>query len=931
MSGTVACYPCPCGAHHPVGEQCARQSDTSAAGIKTHEQRAPSQAHDEEASPDPDPRGPEASAAVKAACGCAHDACGRGASGNGHAHTPGVSAFDKKACAVSPAKSAACCGAENGHDHGAGGCCGHEHAPAVPVDTASLGAPSATRALYRIMNMDCPMEEALIRKKLESMPGVTGLTFNLMQRVLTVDHAPGAADSIEEALRSINMIPEPVAPAQGATALFSINGMDCPVEEGLIRTKLAGMPGVLELDFNLMRRTLKVRHEPSALPAISEALLSLNMDARLMNAESGEANVAPEPKIPWGKLAVAGVFAALSEGVELLNEWNVSPFGIDLKAWTVSGVAVAEWLPLAFAVCAILFAGLTTYRKGWTAVRNGNLNINALMSVAVTGAVLIGQYPEAAMVMVLFNLAEAIEAKSFDRARNAIKDLLSLTPETATVLRPDGAWVEMDVRQVAVGSRVRVRPGERVALDGVIAQGHSSVNQAPITGESMPVEKEAGDAVYAGTVNESGSFEFTVTAGATDSTLSRIIHAVEEAQGTRAPMQRFVDQFARFYTPAVFLTSILTAVIPPLFLGALWAESIYTALVILVIGCPCALVISTPVSIVSGMAAATRHGILVKGGMFLEQGRLLNWIALDKTGTITHGRPRQTDAVEYGGMGAAEASALAASLAARSDHPVSRAVAEAATENGIRFKEVEDFTAVPGRGVSGLIEGERWHLGNHRMIEELGCCSSELEGRIFSLEKQGKSVVALIGRNGVQGLFAVADTIRESSLEAVRELKKLGIRTMMLTGDNEHTARAIAGQVGVDGFKGNLLPEDKLAAVERLCEFGKVGMVGDGINDAPALARADIGFAMAAAGTDTAIETADVALMDDDLRKIPRFIKLSRATYAILMQNITLALGVKALFLALTFMGQATMWMAVFADVGTSLLVVANGLRAMRK
>jgi Cd2+/Zn2+-exporting ATPase len=808
----------------------------------------------------------------------------------------------------------------------------HDHAAPQPADLSAIGEDSDTRAIYRIMNMDCPMEETLIRKKLAGVAGITNLEFNLMQHVLTVDHELPATEPIVAALKAIDMMPEPISGKQGSVVMFSVNGMDCPVEENLIRAKLAGLRGVLSLEFNLMQRTLKVRHEPPALPAISEALMSLNMDAKLMDMEAGEANVIPDPKIPWAKLAIAGVFAAFSEAFELLHEWDVSPYGINLNIWKVNGIEMIEWLPLVFAVLAIAFAGLSTYRKGWLAISNFNLNINALMSVAVTGAVIIGQYPEAAMVMVLFNLSEAIEAKALDRARNAIKDLLTLAPDKATVLRPDGTWVEMNIRQVAVGSRIRVRPGEKIGLDGIIVQGQSAINQAPITGESLPVEKTLGDTVYAGTINESGSFEFEVTAAATNSTLARIIHAVEEAQGTRAPMQRFVDQFAKYYTPAVFLAALLASTIPPLFMGGVWPESIYTALVILVIGCPCALVISTPVSIVSGMAAATRCGILIKGGTFLEQGRLLKWVALDKTGTITHGKPRQTDFVELGGMGDYITRALASSIAARSDHPVSKAIAENATENGVELFDVDDFTAIPGQGVSGVIGGQKWYLGNHRLVEELSKCSTKLEERIFALEKMGKTVVALVGEKRVQGLFAVADTLKDSSIEAIRELKKLGVKTMMLTGDNEHTARAIAEQVGVDSFKGNLLPEDKLRIVEQLeAEGGKVGMVGDGINDAPALAKAHVGFAMAGGGTDTAIETADVALMDDDLRKIPRFIGLSKSTYAILAQNITFALGVKALFFALTFMGMATMWMAVFADVGTALVVVANGLRAMRK
>lgn len=923
---------CPCGSQHPVGYVCEKAA-TLLKGLSSEKNRGCSHDHehnhearnneDEQSDADDDHAHGHAHSAIteKHTHGHSHESAGC----CGHDHAPMVDAH--AGCPDSHNHAH-----DHSHDHDLGdGCCGHDHAP-QPVDLSAIGEASDTRAIYRIMNMDCPMEEALIRKKLAGVSGIRNLEFNLMQRVLTVDHDLPSTEPIVAALKAIDMTPEPVSANQGAVAMFSVNGMDCPVEENLIKSKLAGLPGVLGLEFNLMQRTLKVRHEPSALPAISDALISLNMDAKLMDMEAGEANVIPEPKIPWGKLAVAGIAAALSEAFELMHEWNASPFGIDLHSWVINGIEIVEWLPLFFAVVAIAFGGLTTYRKGWLAISNFNLNINALMSVAVTGAVIIGQYPEAAMVMVLFNLSEAIEAKALDRARNAIKDLLALAPEKATLLRPDGAWVEMDVRQVAVGSRVRVRPGEKVGLDGTIVQGQSAINQAPITGESLPVEKTVGDTVYAGTINESGSFEFEVTAAATNSTLARIIHAVEEAQGARAPMQRFVDQFAKYYTPAVFLTAILVGAIPPLFMGAEIYASIYTALVILVIGCPCALVISTPVSIVSGMAAATRYGILIKGGTFLEQGRLLKWVALDKTGTITHGKPRQTDFIEIGNLGDYRTTALAASIAARSDHPVSRAIAESAVENKVALLDVDDFAAIPGQGVSGVIGDQKWYLGNHRMVEDLKKCSAKLEKHIFALEKMGKTVVALVGEKGVQGLFAVADTLKDSSIEAIRELKKLGVKTMMLTGDNEHTAKAIAEQVGVDSFKGNLLPEDKLRIVEQLeAEGGKVGMVGDGINDAPALAKAHVGFAMAGGGTDTAIETADVALMDDDLRKIPRFIGLSKSTYAILVQNIVFALGVKAVFFALTFMGLATMWMAVFADVGAALVVVANGLRAMRK
>jgi len=687
--------------------------------------------------------------------------------------------------------------------------------------------------------------------------------------------------------------------------------MDCPTEEALLQKKLGSLAGVSHLDFNLMQRVLTVTHTPTAIAPILDAVRSLGFTPEVANDTTREAPTSEASK-PWWPLALGAVAAIGSEALH----WAGAP----------------GWLVATLAVVAVLASGLTTYKKGWIAVRNGNLNINALMSIAVTGALLIGQWPEAAMVMVLFTVAELIEARSLDRARNAIRGLMQLSPERATVLQPDGNWLAVTAKTVPVGAQVRIQPGERIALDGRILSGRSSIDQSPITGESLPVEKTVGDEVFAGSINSSGSFDYSVTAAADDSTLARIIHAVEAAQGARAPTQRFVDQFARIYTPVVFALALLVAVAPPLLTGADWLDWIYKALVLLVIACPCALVISTPVTIVSGLAAAARRGILVKGGVYLEQGRKLTWLALDKTGTLTHGRPVQTDCVVLNGHDVAEVRSLAASLAQRSDHPVSRAVFEAAQRDGVALREVSQFEALPGRGTQGVINGKLYHLGNHRLIHEQGRCSDALEARLSVLEEQGKTVILLTDEQQVHGLFAVADTLKDSSREAIAELHALGIQTLMLSGDNAHTARAIAAQVGIDEARGDLLPEDKLQAIEALIgQGGTVGMVGDGINDAPALARADIGFAMGAAGTGSAIETADVALMDDDLRKLPRFVRLSRATHSLLVQNIVLALGIKLVFLVLTLTGHGSMWMAVFADVGASLLVVGNGLRLLRK
>ncbi len=792
--------------------------------------------------------------------------------------------------------------------------CGCTTEPIIqPTAPAPLATGSA-QAVYRIENMDCPTEEALIRSKLAGLAGA-GLEFNLMQRTLAVRHELPSLSPVEQALKAIGMqaVRMDQASAEQTTKL-SIAKMDCPTEETLIRNKLGTVAGVADLDFNLMQRTLSVRHANQVLPDVLVALQALGFEAQVVDtAEVASPSAAPvTTPTNWWPLGISLVTASAAEAVYWLHNGN-------------------HWSVVVLALVAVFTGGLSTYKKGWIALKNRNLNMNALMSIAVTGAMLIGHWPEAAMVMVLFALAEVIEAKSLDRARNAIRGLLDLTPEQATVQQADGTWREVGAKQITIGARVRVKPGERIALDGEVLEGRSAVNQAPITGESLPVEKSPGDSVFAGTINESGSFEYRVTALANNSTLARIIHAVEAAQGSRAPTQRFVDQFARWYTPVVFGVAIAVALLPPLFMGAAWLDWIYRALVLLVVACPCALVISTPVSIVSGLAAAARHGILIKGGVYLEEGRKLRWLALDKTGTITHGKPAQTDFVTWGNALASDSRSIAASLAARSDHPVSKAVAQAAQTDGVALLDVAEFNALPGRGVQGQINGATYHLGNHRMLEELGQCTPELEQRIAALETAGKTVVMLVGAKGVHGLFAVADTIKDSSKRAIAELHALGINTVMLTGDNPHTAQAIAAQAGIDRAQGNQLPDDKLREVEQLSRNGKVGMVGDGINDAPALARADIGFAMGAAGTDTAIETADVALMDDDLRKIPTFVRLSRATAQVLMQNIVLALGIKAVFLVLTFTGHATMWMAVFADMGASLLVVGNGLRLLRR
>jgi Cd2+/Zn2+-exporting ATPase len=706
---------------------------------------------------------------------------------------------------------------------------------------------------------------------------------------------------------------------------FVITNMDCPTEEALIRKRLAAVPGIGELAFNLMERRLTVHHTLSDEAPILGALREIGMQAGPSQAAASPTcrSCEGEPQAPvvsgktWALMAVSGVAALGAEGFAWLGGSETSPL-----------VAV-------LALLSIATGGISTLKKGWIALKTFTLNMNFLMSVAVIGAAAIGEWPEAAVVIFLFAVAELIETLSLERAKNAVRGLMAMTPETATVRQESGEWRELPAADVQVGQTVRVRPGERIPLDGEVTAGTSSVNQAAITGESIPVEKAPGDPVFAGTVNERGAFEFRVTANLGGTTLAHIIRSIQEAQGQRAPTQRFVDQFAHYYTPAVVAAAVLVAAVPPVFFGAAFLDWFYKALVLLVIACPCALVISTPVTVVSGLAAAARRGILVKGGVHLENGRRIKVVAVDKTGTLTHGRPVLTDVIALVDRPGDELLQLAASVDAHSEHPVAAAIVSAWQDGDGRdspLLDVTAFEALTGRGARGTVGGQRYYVGNHRLVEELGICNSSVEEVLGRLERDGKTAVILAAERESLCVFGVADTVRGHSAEAIRDLHALGVRSVMLTGDNPTTARAIADQVGIDDARGNLLPEDKLAAIDQLlARYGDVGMVGDGINDAPALAKASIGFAMGAAGTDTAIDTADVALMDDDLRKLPRFIRLSRRTTQVLWQNITVALGIKAVFFALALGGQATLWMAVFADMGASLIVVFNGLRLLRK
>ncbi|MDQ3347034.1 MAG: cadmium-translocating P-type ATPase [Acidobacteriota bacterium] len=700
-----------------------------------------------------------------------------------------------------------------------------------------------------------------------------------------------------------------------AESTFKIEGMDCHEEVAVIERRLKRLAGLEALDADVMGQRLRIKYDAARLStaSIAEAVAQTGMRAWLEHEEP----------------AVVTTSAASRQRLVVLSGVAFTAGLLLQLADTGPRLHWLHWLPYAIAVVS---GGVFTVRRALVAVRAGVLDINVLMVVAVVGAILLGEWSEAASVVFLFALAQLLETRAMDRARGAIGALMDLAPAEALVRRPGGER-RLPVDQVEVGDLVLVRPGEKIPLDGRVAAGDSYVNQAPITGESLPVEKRLGDEVFAGTINGRGALDVRVTRLRGASTLARIIHLVEHAQAQRAPTQTFIDRFARIYTPIVLTAAVAVALLPPLVLGGDWAAWFYRSLVLLVIACPCALVISTPVSIVSALAAAARKGVLIKGGAGLERLAAVRCIAFDKTGTLTHGRLQVVEVAGVNGSDTAEVLRVAASLESRSEHPIGRAIVAHATDRGIVPFEVDGFQAVPGLGAEARRGADAVVAGSHRLFEERRLCSPAMEAAFASIAARGCSAVMVAeGGRGI-GVIGVSDEPRESAREAIELLRRQGIRhVVLLTGDHAPAARALAESCDLDDFRAGLLPEDKVAAVKDLRErHGSVAMIGDGVNDAPALAAADVGIAMGVAGTDAALETADVALMADELLKIPYAVRLSRAASRNIRANIAFSIVLKSAFLVMAVTGTATLWMAVTADMGASLIVIANALRLLRE
>jgi Cd2+/Zn2+-exporting ATPase len=777
-----------------------------------------------------------------------------------------------------------------------------------------------------ITGLDCIDCAKALEGGVAQMNGVRSSMLNFAASTLTVDYDAQAANAagVIQRIRELGYDTSP-----GEQWLFDVDGLDCADCAAKLQQAIAALPGVLEAQVVFATAQMRV----SAVPVphlradIVRRTAELGYTARLHTAASHPDRTAKRSW--WNRLYEQRRLVLTAASVLFLA-----------AASLLRLVGVASPVPEAAYTLAILSGGLYIARTGWAVLRTTHsLDMNALMTIAAVGAMAIGESAEGATAMVLFSVGNTLEAWTMDRARHAIRTLMELSPKEATRVHGDHAD-RVPVEQLQVGDLIEVKPGEKVPMDGLVEQGRSDVNQAPITGEATPVDVEPGSNVFAGSINGRGALLVRVTKLAQDNTLARIVQMVQEAQAQRAPSQRFVDTFARYYTPAVIALAAGIAVVPPFVLGQPFYGWFYRALVLLVISCPCALVISTPVAIVSAISNAARQGILIKGGVHLENMGRVKVVAFDKTGTLTEGRAAVTDVEPLAAGAEARATrytadqilALAASIEAHSQHPVARAIWEEARHRGLELQATTDYTEITGFGAKARLDGHTYYVGKHGLFCEVVPHEEDVCRRIEQVEGQGKTAVLLSNDRDVLGLIAVADRLRDTSADVVRSLRALGMEdVVLLSGDNERTAAAIAAQAGIDSVHADLLPEDKVQAVEKLLAGnGNVAMVGDGVNDAPALARATVGIAMGAAGSDAALETADIVLMSDHLQRIPSAIRLGRRTLQNIQQNIALSLLIKVVFLLLALAGMATLWMAVFADMGTSLMVTFNGMRLLR-
>jgi Cd2+/Zn2+-exporting ATPase len=700
---------------------------------------------------------------------------------------------------------------------------------------------------------------------------------------------------------------------------YDVAGMDCADCGRHVEREIGKINGITSVKVNAVTGKLHISSgqpiaEQIIRQAVTRAGYTMLTQPAFADPQTGQDSNKPAPSTGSAKILLPAVLAVL---------------------FILAGIAADRLfqlpqLSIYLYLAAIISSGYNMAVQGIKEAIRFRLGMNFLMTVAVGGAMIIGDWLEGATVVLLFALAQYLEDRTMDKARRSIRNLIEQKPKIATRII-DQQQVSIPVEQVAAGHLLAVKPGEQIPVDGKIEQGDSTVDQSSITGESQPVVLAAGDPVYGGTLNQNGFLVIRAERSFSNSTFSKIVEQVVEAQAQKAPRQKFVDTFAGYYTPAVLAIAILIALIPPLFFAAPFINWFYRALVMLVIACPCALVISTPVTIISALTAAMRRGILIRGGLHLENFAHLQAIAFDKTGTLTEGKFKVQQIYPAGDSSAEQVLLIAASLENKSNHPIARAICAQAERHNLQLAEVRDFSSLAGQGLEGLIDGHRYVLGNHKLFEQRNLCKTEIHGLLNEIEDQNHTAVLVGNQTALLGIISIADSVRTGAAAVIQQLKKQGIRKMiLLTGDNHRTAAAVAAGLQLDDYAAELLPADKVDVLKKLKnEFRGIAMVGDGVNDAPALAAADIGIAMAAGGSDVAIETADIALLDDRLAKLAVLRQLSTTTLRLIKQNIIVALGLKLVFLILAALGLATLWMAVFADMGASLIVIFNGLRVI--
>lgn len=782
-----------------------------------------------------------------------------------------------------------------------------QHSCCSDHDIVSGDSDIEETAEYRVYGMDCPSCAATIEKSLKTLNDIQHVTLNYNTGKLQVAAASESAlllipSSVEKLGFNIETIQ-----SNKKMKTYLIEGMDCAACANTIVNHLKTVPAVKDVRVNFSTGKAQIEHDNEADDIIKE-VSKAGYTATLVTSSRQSAE-SRHHKGQNGPIVFSGILIALG--------------------FIGSHTGIASYMTTVLYAIAMIVSGYKPAKSAYYGIKSRSLDMNVLMTVAALGAAVIGEWLEGATVVWLFALGVALQTRSIEQTRNSIRGLMDLAPSEAWV-KENGQLIKKAAEDISIGTTIVVKPGDRIPLDGEIINGESSINQAPITGESIPVDKVIGDAVYAGTINESGSLEIKVTKLVEDTTISKIIHLVEEAQEKKAPTQAFVDKFATIYTPIVFILALFIMVIPPLFDGA-WSEWFYKGLELLVVACPCALVISTPVAIVSAIGNAAKNGVLIKGGTFLEKAGAINAIAFDKTGTLTEGKPAVSEVVSL----AAEENQLLAitkTLEDYSNHPIARAIVDYAAEKKVDSLQGSNFKILTGKGVQATIQETVYYAGNAKLFSDLGTPLSHCWSHIEKLQNEGKTIIIVGTAKSVLGIISVADTIRRTTVSALESLKQNGMQQIvMLTGDNEGTAKMIASESRVDRYFADLLPEDKVKAIQQLQHEGyQTAMVGDGINDAPALATADLGIAMGGAGTDTAMETADIVLMADNLEKLPHTMKLSRKALAVIKQNIWFSIIVKVIALAFIFPGWLTLWIAVLSDTGAALLVILNSLRLLK-